>query len=74
MNKEQPLAFFENYKIRRVYDEPLETWFFPVVDVVAALMDSVNPSDYWFKMKTRVKTEDGFLVVDNLSTTEAYLF
>ena len=31
-----------------------------MVDVVAALTDSVNPRDYWFKMKIRVKTEDGF--------------
>jgi DNA-damage-inducible protein D len=31
-----------------------------VVDVVAALTGSANPRDYWFKMKTRVKTEDGF--------------
>lgn len=59
MNKEQALAVFENYNIRRLYDEPSEMWFFSVVDVVAALTDSVNPRDYWFKMKIRVKTEDG---------------
>ncbi len=34
-------------------------WYFSVIDVVAALTDSVNPRDYWFKMKIRVKTEDG---------------
>ncbi len=53
------LAIFEDYKIRRLYDEETETWFFSVVDVVAALTDSVNPRDYWFKMKIRVKSEDG---------------
>jgi len=31
-----------------------------VVDVVEALTDSVNSRDYWFKMKIRVKDEDGF--------------
>ena len=46
MNKEQALAVFESYSIRRIYDEPSETWFFSVVDVVAALTDSVNPRDY----------------------------
>jgi hypothetical protein len=60
MNNETALAVFENYKIRRFYDEPNEAWLFSVIDVVAALTDSVNPRDYWFKMKTRVKTEDGF--------------
>lgn len=57
---EKSLVAFEDHKIRRVYDEKSETWFFSVVDVVAALTDSVNSRDYWFKMKTRVKTEDGF--------------
>lgn len=53
------LAIFENYKIRRHYDEQNEIWYFSVVDVVGALTDSVNPRDYWFKMKIRVKTEGG---------------
>ena len=53
------LAIFENYKIRRHFDEKTETWFFSVVDIVAALTDSKNPRDYWFKMKVRVETEDG---------------
>jgi DNA-damage-inducible protein D len=30
-----------------------------VIDVIEALTDSTNPRDYWFKMKTRIKTEDG---------------
>ena len=59
MNKEQALVTFEQYKIRRVYDEQVETWYFSVIDVVAVLTDSANPRDYWFKMKIRVKTEDG---------------
>ena len=60
MSKDHALAVFENYKIRRYYDEKLEMWYFSVVDVIAALTESVNPRDYWFKMKIRVKTEDGF--------------
>ena len=53
------LAIFEGYQIRRHYDEKAETWYFSVVDTVAALTDSVNARDYWFKMKIRVKSEDG---------------
>ena len=60
MNKEQALVTCEKYKIRRLYDEQKATWYFSVIDVVAALTDSANARDYWFKMKTRVKTEDGF--------------
>ena len=59
MNKEDALIAFENYRIRRLYDEKDESWYFSVIDVVGALTDSVNPRDYWFKMKIRVKTDDG---------------
>jgi len=57
---EKSLAVFEGKQIWRHFDEDTETWYFSVVDVVAALTDSVNPRDYWFKMKIRVKSEDGF--------------
>jgi hypothetical protein len=61
MSDEQTaLAVFEKHPIRRFYDESGEMWYFSVVDAVAALTDSVNARDYWFKMKIRVKTEDGF--------------
>ena len=38
MSKEQALAVFENYKIRRIYDEKSETWFFSVVDIIQVLI------------------------------------
>src|SRR3990172_5172749 len=60
MNKEQALAVFENYKIRRVYDEASETWIFSVVDVVAALIqqpDYQTARKYWNKLKERLKKE-----------------
>ena len=54
-----PPAQFDNYNIRRVFDEASETWWFSVIDVVRALTDSANARDYWFKMKQRVKLEEG---------------
>ena len=59
MTSETTVAVFDTFKIRRVYDEENGVWYFSVIDVVGALTDSVNPRDYWFKMKTRVKTEEG---------------
>ena len=50
---------FDGQTIRRVYDEATEIWWFSVIDVVQALTDSENARDYWFKMKLRVKLEDG---------------
>lgn len=56
----QPLsATFEAQNIRRVYDEEADVWWFSVIDIVQALTDSGNARDYWFKMKQRVKQEDG---------------
>jgi len=53
------LVVFQNKKIRRIWDEENEKWWFSVVDIVEVLTDSVNSRDYWFKMKIRVKGEDG---------------
>jgi hypothetical protein len=36
-----------------VFDDKTETWYFAVMDVVAALTDSANPSDYIKKLKSR---------------------
>lgn len=55
--KTSKIAIFKSKKIRRVIYQ--NEWWFSVIDVVGALADSVNPRDYWFKMKIRVKSEDG---------------
>lgn len=54
------LAIFEEYKIRRVYDEKTETWFFSVVDIIQALIqqpDFQTARKYWNKLKERLKKE-----------------
>jgi DNA-damage-inducible protein D len=53
------VKLFEQQKVRTHWDEKEEKWYFSIIDVIAILTDSVNPRDYWFKMKIRVKTEDG---------------
>jgi len=52
------IALFKGKKIRRKIHE--DEWWFSVVDVIAALTNSVNPNDYWYKMKTRVESDEGF--------------
>lgn len=48
---------FEDRKIRTAWDEEQEEWYFSVVDVVAVLTDSVDPTAYWRKLKQRLKNE-----------------
>jgi len=47
------IKLFQDRKIRSVWDETEQQWYFSVVDVVAALTDSVNPTDYLKKMRKR---------------------
>ena len=47
------IQLFETKKIRTIWDDAAEKWYFSVVDVVSALTDSVNPSDYIKKMRRR---------------------
>jgi DNA-damage-inducible protein D len=54
------IAIFNSKQIRRHYDDSNEVWYFSIIDIIEALTESSNPRDYWFKMKVRVKTEDGF--------------
>ena len=53
MTKHNQIQLFETKKIRTVWDDAAEKWYFTVVDVVSALTDSLNPSDYIKKMRRR---------------------
>ncbi|MFH1407790.1 MAG: BRO family protein, partial [Patescibacteria group bacterium] len=56
------LAIFEGKKIRRVWDDEKELWYFSVVDIVNALNASENPRNYWKVLKNRLKQEGSELV------------
>ncbi|MEK7060745.1 MAG: Bro-N domain-containing protein [Patescibacteria group bacterium] len=47
------LAIFEGKRIRRKWDESQEKWYFSVVDIIAVLTDSSNPTDYLKKLRKR---------------------
>ncbi len=58
-------ALFEQHQIRRIYDEPTETWWFSVVDIVQVLTlqaDNLTARKYWNKLKERLKKEGSQLV------------
>lgn len=58
MNYSSKLILFQSKEIRRIWYD--DEWFYSVTDIIAALTESTNSRDYWYKMKIRVKEEDGF--------------
>lgn len=51
------IKLFEQNKIRSVYDEEADLWYFSVIDIIAILTESVNPRKYWSVLKTRLNKE-----------------
>ena len=51
------IKVFEDKKIRTLWNEQEEDWYFSVTDVCEALTDSVDPVAYWRKLKQRLKEE-----------------
>ncbi|PKN02014.1 MAG: hypothetical protein CVU77_03535 [Elusimicrobia bacterium HGW-Elusimicrobia-1] len=59
------LAIFENFKIRRIYDEKNETWYFSVIDIVQVLIQQTNyqvARNYWKVLKNRLNKEGSEVV------------
>ena len=57
MDNNDKIQIFEDKKIRTAWNEETEEWYFSVVDVIAVLTDSPNPSTYWRVLKKRLKDE-----------------
>ena len=57
MTKKETLKLFEERKVRTVWDDEKEKWYFSIVDVVSVLTDSVDATAYWRKLKQRLKEE-----------------
>lgn len=64
MTKKEALQLFEERKVRTVWDDQEEKWYFSVVDVVSVLTDSPNPQNYWKVLKHRL-TKEGNKSVTN---------
>lgn len=57
MTKKEAIQLFEERKVRSIWDDEQEKWYFSIVDVVAALTESSNPQTYWRVLKNRLIAE-----------------
>lgn len=64
MTQKQAIKLFEEKKIRTVWDDEQEKWYFSIVDTIAILTDSPNPRKYWSVLKTRFKKEGSELTTN----------
>ena len=67
MSDKKSIIIFEDYSVRRVWDEKVEQWYFSVIDIIAVLTeqkDYKKAKTYWTTLKNRLKRE-GSEVVTN---------
>ena len=57
MTQKHQIQLFEEKKVRTVWDDQEEKWYFSIVDVCAVLAESKDPQAYWRKLKQRLKDE-----------------
>ncbi|MBK7761971.1 MAG: Bro-N domain-containing protein [Bacteroidetes bacterium] len=57
MKKHNELKLFEDKKVRTLWDDDQEKWYFSIVDVISILTESPNPQVYWRVLKKRLKDE-----------------
>ena len=57
MANKQQIQLFEDRKVRTVWDDQQEKWYFSIVDVCAVLTESENPQTYWRVLKNRLRKE-----------------
>jgi len=57
MDEKYAIKLFEEYKIRTKWDSEIEDYYYSVIDVIAVLTESKNPSAYWRKLKQRLSEE-----------------
>ena len=65
MTQHNKIQLFEEKKVRALWDDEAEKWYFSIVDAVAVLTDSVDPTAYWRKLKQRLKEEGNETVTNS---------
>lgn len=53
MTKKEALQLFEQRKVRTVWDDQEEKWYFSIVDVIAVLTETDRPRKYWSDLKKK---------------------
>jgi hypothetical protein len=64
MTKENAIRLFQDQRVRVLWDDKQEKWYFSIVDIIAILTESPNPRKYWSVLKTRLRKEGSELTTN----------
>ncbi len=64
MTQKNAIQLFESKKVRTIWDDEQEKWYFSIVDVIEVLTESPNARKYWSVLKTRLKKEGSELTTN----------
>jgi BRO family protein len=57
MKQQDAIKIFEDKKVRTVWDEKQEKWYFSVIDVIEVLTSGSRPGKYWCDLKAKLRKE-----------------
>lgn len=57
MKEQESIQIFEEQKVRAIWNDDDEKWYFSIIDIISVLTESVDANAYWRKLKQRLKTE-----------------
>jgi hypothetical protein len=57
MKKETAIKLFQDQRVRVLWSNEVEKWYFSIVDVIGVLTESERPRKYWSDLKTKLKAE-----------------
>lgn len=57
MTQQNAIKLFEEKKVRTIWDDEKEMWYFSIIDVIAVLTDNENPRRYWSDLKRKLIKE-----------------
>lgn len=57
MTKETSIKLFQDQRVRVLWNDDQEKWYFSIIDVIEVLTESPRPRKYWNALKTKLKDE-----------------
>ena len=64
MKQQETIQIFEDRKVRTLWDNAQEKWYFSIIDTIAVLTESLSPRKYWSVLKARLKKEGSQLATN----------